>query len=231
MTTATIRYFQPRSLLIGLVMLLAAGLAVLMTPTRKMADGSPAINLEVMIPKAFGEWKVDESAASLPVAPDVKAKLDRIYSQTLARTYVNGKGERVMLSIAYGGDQSDSMQVHRPEVCYPSQGFEILSNQTASVVVRNVTIPVVRLIAKQKSRVEPITYWITVGDKPVIGTVDRKLAQLRYSITGRVPDGLLFRVSSIDIHSDIAFEYQMAFVESLLGAVDKSTRKRFIGVE
>mgnify|MGYP006871988586 CR=1 FL=1 len=35
-------------------------------------------------------------------APDVQAALDRIYNQTVARTYVSAKGGSVMLSLAYG---------------------------------------------------------------------------------------------------------------------------------
>ena len=69
-----------------------------------------------------------------------------------------------MLSIAYGGDQSDTMAVHKPEVCYPAQGFQILKNATASFSTGDGNIPVKRLVATQGPRIEPITYWTTVGD-------------------------------------------------------------------
>jgi len=36
-------------------MLAAAGLALAMTPTHKLADQGPKLNLETMIPKQFGE--------------------------------------------------------------------------------------------------------------------------------------------------------------------------------
>lgn len=231
MTTATIRYFQPRSLLIGLVMLLAAGLAVLMTPSRKIADGSPAMNLEAMIPKAFGEWKVDESATSLPVAPDIKAKLDRIYSQTLARTYVNGKGERVMLSIAYGGDQSDSMQVHKPEICYPSQGFQLMKdvNEDTLSFSQGGQIKVQRLVATLGLRIEPITYWIRVGGKVTAGNVERKIEQIRFALTGKVPDGLLFRISTLNKDEKAAYRLHDEFIRSIMISVDPDTKYKLIG--
>ena len=113
-------------------MLAAAGLALALTPRLKLADQGPTISLEAMIPKQFGEWKLEGTIASLIVSPDVQALLDKIYNQTLSRTYINPKGERIMLSIAYGGDQSDTMAVHKPEVCYPAQGFQILKNPTIS---------------------------------------------------------------------------------------------------
>ena len=229
MTTATIHNFQPRSLLIGLVMLLAAGLAVLMTPSRKVADGAPAINLDAMIPKAFGDWKVDEKAVALPVAPDVKAKLDKIYSQTLARTYVNGKGQRVMLSIAYGGDQSDTMQAHRPEVCYPAQGFQVEKQTTGTLGTPFGNLAVKRLVAHQGRRVEPITYWFVTGGQINTGSLERKLAQLRFGITGQIPDGLLFRISSLQPDVDQAFLSQTEFVVSLLQSITESARSHLIG--
>jgi len=34
----------------------------------------------------------------------VQANLDRLYRQIVARTYVNAAGERMMLTVAHGGD-------------------------------------------------------------------------------------------------------------------------------
>ncbi len=92
---------------IGLFMLAAAGMALGLKPTEKVADAGPKVDLETLIPKAFGDWKIDETIVPLLVDPETQAKLDKIYNQTLTRTYVNSQGARIMLSIAYGGDQSD----------------------------------------------------------------------------------------------------------------------------
>ncbi len=119
------KILYPRHLLIGLIMLAAAGLALALTPRLKVADQGLKINLEAMIPKQFGEWKLDETIAPIMFSPDVQAGLDKIYNQMLNRTYINSQGEQIMLSIAYGGEQSYSMQVHRPEMCYPAQGFQV----------------------------------------------------------------------------------------------------------
>ena len=218
-----------RYLLLGLVMLLAAGLSVALTPRMKAADQGPKINLETMIPKQFGEWRVDESIAPLQVSPDVQAKLDKIYNQTLSRTYVNGKGERIMLSIAYGSDQSDTMSVHKPEVCYPAQGFEVLQKQKGILQVAGANMPVVRLVARQKNRIEPITYWITVGNQMVTGGLDRKLAQMRYGLTGTVPDGMLFRVSSIEPDVSRAYASHERFIGELHASLDETRRAVLYG--
>jgi hypothetical protein len=115
-----------KHLVIGLCMFAAAGMALALKPTTRIADAGPKIDLETLIPKTFGDWKIDETVTPLIANPEQEALIKKIYNQTLTRTYVNLRNERVMLSIAYGGDQSDGMQVHKPEICYPAQGFQIL---------------------------------------------------------------------------------------------------------
>ncbi len=219
-----------KHLFIGLAMLASAGLAVALTPHERIADHGPKINLETMIPKQFGDWKMDETIVPIQVSPDVKAALDRIYNQTLSRTYFNRHGDHIMLSIAYGSDQSYGMQVHRPEVCYPAQGFQILKISPGTLNTINGTIPVKRLIAQQGERVEPITYWITLGDEVPDGGIRWRLLQIKYGLTGRIPDGLLFRVSSIDTDDSEAYAAQGAFISDLLNALPSKARVKLAGV-
>jgi EpsI family protein len=216
-------------LLIGLAMLAAAGLAVALTPRLKLADQGPMVSLEAMIPKQFGEWKLEETMASLIVSPDVQALLDSIYSQTLTRNYVNDKGERIMLSIAYGNDQSYSSQVHRPEMCYPAQGFEIKSMSKDSIDFSGAKLPVMKLVATQGPRIEPITYWVMIGDSAVRGNMEQHFARLKYGLTGKIPYGLLVRVSTISANESESYRTQEQFVRDMLGAVPKQYRKVLTG--
>jgi EpsI family protein len=217
-----------KPILLGLLMVAAAGLTIAATPTVRMADDDPKIDLEKVIPERFGEWQIDPSIVPVAVAADVQARLDKIYNQTLSRTYVGADGQRVMLSIAYGGDQSDAMQVHRPEVCYASQGFDVFANALGRVATDYGTLPVRRLVARSGTRNEPITYWIVVGDRVATGSLEQKLAQLRYGFTGKIPDGMLVRVSSISRDSR-AYEVQDRFVRELLSAVSAEQRARIAG--
>jgi len=219
-----------KHLIIGLFMFAAAGMALALKPTDKIADAGPKVDLEVLIPKAFGDWKIDETIAPLIANPEQEALINKIYSQTLTRTYVNSRNERIMLSIAYGGDQSDNMSVHKPEVCYPAQGFQILkSPTTSSFSTDGGSIPVKRLVATQGPRIEPITYWTTVGDTVAVSGVKWKLQQIKYGLTGKIPDGLLFRVSSIQADDAKAYQTQDAFTRDLLDAMSPAARQRIIG--
>jgi len=219
-----------RHLVIGLCMFAAAGMAIALKPTVKVMDSEPRLDLETLIPKQFGDWKYDETVMPLIANPEQEAKIKQIYSQTLTRTYINLRGERIMLSIAYGGDQSDSMAVHKPEVCYPAQGFQILKNRNDVFSTGSGEIPVKRLVATQGQRIEPITYWTTVGDTAVLSSSVRwKLDQLKYGLTGKIPDGLLFRISSIEADDAVAYRNQDEFARALLGALTPEGKKRIIG--
>ena len=114
------------SIFLGILMVSSGALTKALTPTKKIADQQEKIDLEIMIPTRFGDWRIDKSIIPLQVDAETQAMLDKIYNQTLSRTYVNSLGERIMLSVAYGGDQSDNLAVHKPEVCYYAQGFEVM---------------------------------------------------------------------------------------------------------
>lgn len=217
------------SLGLGLMMLTASGLTRVVTPSVKMADTQPKFQLETMIPQRFGDWQVDRSLAPLTVDPDTQARLDKIYNQTLSRTYINGDGLRVMLSIAYGGDQSDNMGVHKPETCYTAQGFEVSAAAAGNVATRYGSLPVRRLYAVSGSRNEPITYWITIGNRATHPGMEQRMTQLRYGLTGMVADGMLVRVSTIDTDQRAAYAVQERFINAMLDALDARARLRLIG--
>lgn len=219
-----------RALAVCALMVASAAAAMLARPARPLADILGMPDLEAMFPQHFGTWRIDAGVSVILPAPDVQAKLDRIYNRVLARTYVNSQGQRVMLSVAYGGDQSDASSAHRPEVCYPAQGFAILSNQSATLSIEGRKLPVRRLVSRLGSREEPITYWIVVGDEVVTTGIGQKLAQMRYGVKGIIADGMLMRVSSIDTSPAHAFAVQSAFVAELSGTIEPKLRPRAFGL-
>ncbi|WMJ09596.1 exosortase-associated protein EpsI, B-type [Nitrosomonas sp. sh817] len=217
------------SFILGVLMIVSAALTMALTPTKKIADQQEKFDLETMIPARFGNWKIDESIIPLQVDADTQAKLDKIYNQTLSRTYVNSYGERIMLSVAYGGDQSDNLAIHKPEVCYYAQGFEVMKIYADELLTQYGKFPIKRLMAVKGSRNEPITYWVTIGNKAVLPGIEEKLQQLRYGLTGNVPDGMLVRVSSIDTDRERAYQLQNIFIQDLLSMVADGERIRLIG--
>lgn len=218
-----------RSLLVAGIMLSGAALATGLRPSRLMSDVEGVPDLEQLFPTSFGPWRVDASMAVVVPSPDVQAQLDKIYNDVLTRTYINRAGQRVMLSVAYGGDQSDATSAHRPEVCYPAQGFAITDNFADSVRISGRDVSVRRLMSRIAGRNEPITYWIVVGDQVVTSGIGQKLAQMRFGLQNIIADGLLVRVSTIDPDMQRGHRVQDEFLAALGSALDRQFAARVLG--
>ena len=219
------------SLVLGLAMAAASVLSVALTPSPKAMHAQAAFSLEAMIPARFGAWRIDPTIVPLTPSPDQQGVLAKIYDQTLSRTYVDGAGRRVMLSIAYGGDQSKALQLHLPEVCYVAQGFQLVGDGSDRLATRFGVLPVQRLVARLQERNEPITYWITIGEHATRSGIEQKMRRLAYGLSGEIPDGMLVRVSNISNDEPDAWRLQDQFIADLLAALGAAERVRLIGAD
>jgi EpsI family protein len=202
------------------------------TPTKLLAQLQPLPDLSTLIPERIGHWVVQAGGPPILVAQDVQAVLDKLYQQTLTRIYQDEQGREVMLAAAYGGDQSDATRAHRPEVCYPAQGFRVEQNHAAQIDLNlNRRLPVRRLMAQLGQRHEPLTYWMSVGGSLATTGWEQKKAQLAWGLRGWVPDGLLFRVSTLDRLPQRAWERQAGFIRQLYDCVLPPWRQRVFGGE
>lgn len=201
-------------------------------PKEMLAERLGDIDLEAMVPHTFSPWRRDPSGSAGVVDPNVKAYIDTIYNRTLTRVYVADDGYRIMLSVAYSRDHGDNRDsFHRPEICYPASGFNILSQADTQLVTSFGAVPARRMVTRLgAARPEPVTYWTIVGEHAAVTGMERKLASLRYTSRGLIPDGLLFRVSSIDPASSEAFGRQEQFVRDLVAALPPQDRRRLAGL-
>lgn len=218
-----------RALFAALLLVSASGLAHVTRPTIHFADQRGKVDIEQIFPKAFGGWHVDTNVPVSIVSPDMEAMLKSLYAQTISRTYIGPTGERIMLSVAYGGDQSDATRAHRPDVCYPAQGFDILSNVDARIDVGQAELPVRHMLAKQGQRIEPVTFWFVVGEYTAVSGQQQKIAQLRYGVRGVIPDGMLVRVSSINPDAVAAYQDQARFIADLRASLPQPSKLRVFG--
>jgi EpsI family protein len=220
-----------RAAIMAAVLLLAAlPVAEMLRPTHRTSDIRGPVQLSTQVPERFGTWQVDR--ALVPVLPDprLQSTLDATYTQVLARTYIDTQGRRVMLSIAYGDDQSsDATAVHRPEFCYRGQGFQVEDAGLAAIELPDHVLTTQRLIGRLENRLEPITYWITLDETATLPGMGRKLQQLRYGLRGYIADGMVMRVSTIGIEPAVAFKLQAEFVTQLHAALPEALRARYFG--
>ena len=218
------------AVVLATLMGLASVAGIAARPSVKATPGGTTFLLEEVVPRKFGDWRELPQMGAYVVNPQMKEQLDRLYSQILTRTYVNSSGYRIMLSLAYGDDQRGDLQAHKPEVCYPAQGFTLHSNHDAELATPFGFIAGRRLSTSLGQRKEPVTYWFTVGDSAIKNKLQQRMVEIRLGLTGQVPDGLLFRVSSIDDTVERAFQVHEQFVSELLQAVAPQSRIRLSGL-
>ena len=200
-------------------------------PRARLADQRAArVQIQDFVPGRFGSWRVDTRDTLGVVNPEAVELQDKLYSQILTRVYQDDRGHRVMLVVAYGGDQRDQLAFHYPEICYPAQGFLVAHSSNVDIPMAGQTLAARRLeTSKGPLRVEPLTYWAVVGDRVVRGRLDRNFVQLRYGLQGTIPDGALVRVSTIGTDASEEFALQAAFIQEMLAAMTPAARDFFLG--
>ncbi len=57
----------------------------------------------------------------------------------------------------------------------------------------------------------------------------RNALKLEYGLRGWIPDGALFRVSTVGVSQDASFKLQDKFIRDLLNAVTPETREFMVG--
>lgn len=219
-----------------LSMMAASLLAMKMHPNEivRAFPSSKKLILETYVPKQFGEWHLVEMSGHI-VNPQVEQAINKIYAQTLSRTYVDNNGNMIMLSIAYGENQSDSVSLHAPEGCYGGQGFTIDSLARDVYQIDDVNFPVMRMLARKLRRVEPVTYWMRIGEKVVYPGKATKIQKIKYGLQGKIPDGLLFRVSTVspstsDEHIRQSYDIEDKFINDLIHTMAVQDRAYLVGL-
>jgi EpsI family protein len=215
----------------------AAILAHVLTPRELMAKASASIDLETTVPREFGDWKMLPGVGVVTPGEteeivDPYASTNKLYSKELGRTYVNSRGQIVMILVAYGPAQTFRLKAHRPEICYAAAGFRISEKFGASLDTGTTAKPInmTRVVTQREARFEPVTYWMRVGNDVVTGVVDRQVVRLKYGLQGLIPDGALVRFSTVGISRDQSFALQDRFIREFLNAIEPSKRPFFAGV-
>lgn len=226
-----------RFFLTGLLLIVASGLAYTLRPTPIVEARD--VNLEHQIPTSFGEWhEVRTGLVQVDLAPrgengEEEASLRWPYDQTLTRVYQRADGQMIMLALAWGSKQRQEIKVHRPELCYAGQGLQIVEQRNVSIDLSpGGSVEANRLLTRNASRVEPVTYWIRIGDNIMAKGRKVRVEIFQQALRGRIPDGILFRVSqalSPSASADASYEVQEAFIRELLSSVDQGGRRLLIG--
>lgn len=218
-----------RSIVFGAACLGAAGLAYALKP-RKSLNLLGDRKMQAIIPASVGAWVSSDHTAL--VQPNTEGTLAaQLYSELVGRLYVNQQtGGQVMMLVAYGDTQSDLLQLHRPEACYPAIGFHLASAATVDIPLNaGLVIPGRRVVARMADRQENIVYWTRLGDYLPTDPAAQRESRLLMAMKGYVADGALFRFSAIGDDQAGAFRMLDGFVAELVHAVRPSDRPALVG--
>jgi EpsI family protein len=219
-----------RNLLAGLGCLGAVGTAEFLRPRRKIVLMPEGAKLTDIVPATFAGWSSGEGGDI--VVPRTEGSLaSTLYSDQLARSYHDtvATDPEVMVLVAYGAAQSDLLQLHRPEVCYPAIGFEIIDRRFMDIGKGNRRIPAVGLTARAGSRVEDIVYWTRLGDALPRTASEQRADRLESAMQGYIGDGVLFRASAARTSDEPLFGQLTGFLEALVTSLRPEARVALLG--
>src|SRR5258705_10399681 len=225
---------ERRDLLLGAVCAGAVGVAEWLRPRHEVRLLPAGERLSKVVPTAIPGWSA--AAGGDIVMPRTEGSLaSRLYDDELAPNSRASTGKPdsppIMLLIAYGSTQSDSLQLHRPEACYPASGFEVTPTRLLNLPLgaRHV-VPAVALTATLESRVEDIVYFTRVGEFLPRTAGEQRRDRLQSPMTGTVGDGLLLRASSIrDDSGEDRFQQVNDFLIVLLRSMSPTERTVLLG--
>lgn len=216
-----------RQFVLGGALVAASGIAFAAAPR----PGAPLIGpggLEKAIPPVIGRWRhTSSSGLILPPRDETEA---RIYDQLLTRVYVADRGPAVMLLIAFGSGQTGLFEIHRPEACYPAQGYKMSNRMLVGLeAAPPATIPALFWTAKSDNRTEQVLYWTRIGKYFPTSWAESQIAVVRNNLARKLPDGVLVRMSVISNDATESLDVLRQFAGAVMGSLGGVGRKLLIG--
>jgi EpsI family protein len=210
-----------RSIIIGAGLTAAGALAYLRTPVAVGEPFKPA-SFSDAIPTTVGGWTSRKSAEVVLPPQDDSNKL---YENLETRVYEGQGLPAMMLLIAFSSIQQNDIQVHRPEVCYPASGYPIVWSKPIEIGFGSANLAGRELLADRGGLRERIVYWVRVGNAFPTNWAEQRTTMALQNLQGSIPDGALFRVSSIEEPDSSNSAALRQFIEMFLSTVSPSFRQ------
>jgi EpsI family protein len=217
-----------RQMLIGGSLLATAALAYAATPRRNV-DLLGNGKLEALVPARIGNWTFLSKSGL--VTPPSDQLSDLVYDQLLTRVYVGEDLPPMMLLIAQSPAQTGTIQVHRPEFCYPASGYRLSDSRTHPIDLpgRAPSLRTRMFTAVGQARTEQLLYWTRVGRELPTSWTEQRLAVARANFRGDIPDAMLVRVSTVGASAEASIGFLDAFARQLIVSMSPKGQTALIG--
>lgn len=221
-----------KSLLIVAALLASAAAARLLTPTLHAIENAP--QLDQSLPKTVDAWHFVPSPfvqVGLTTTGAAETSMDQPYDQSILRSYQDNEGNIINVAVAWGERQRQEIKIHRPELCYPAQGFQVIKLDNVSFPLNTPAgEPVIgkRMLTRDRNgQIEAVSYWIRIGSVYSDSAWKTRLHILEEGLAGRIPDGVLVRVSQRipdGTNLEAVYKRQEAFAARLATLTDAGSR-------
>jgi len=218
-----------RDILIGAACVATAALTYGLAPRRRVSLMGRRL-LDQIIPRSFANWTSrDTTDLVAPTEPDSLAS--RLYGVTIGRVYQQAPdAPGVMMLLAHGDSQTDDLQVHRPEICYPAFGFAISDNHATELALPgSASVPARSMVAQGGGRRETILYWTRLGEFLPQDRKQQQLDRMRTAMKGVVADGILARFSVAGPDAAYSLALARTCAAALVRAMAPGDRAALIG--
>lgn len=206
-----------------LVAILTIGIACI---SQYMAQKSPGAKFNARLdslPMKIGVWEAEDVELTDAVKQALKA--DRV----LCRQYTHSQtGESLGLLIVYRKYGRRDF-AHRPELCYPAAGWEIVGKSYTAVPYAGRNVQARLVIAEQGMSREAVTYWFASGNRTE-GNFARQQLWMALDRLQKQRHGWAFiRVNVPEFYGDE--EAALDLTRSFLKQADKPLMKALTGRE
>jgi EpsI family protein len=136
----------------------------------------------------------------------------------------------VLALFAYGSVQNLSLELHRPEECYPQQGFTITKPERLPLWLADRSIPASVLTARRVGGyVEQVVYWSRIGMRYPSSKPEQSWTVAQENFSGRTPDGILTRLSVPTPDRALGVQTAGVFLRDLTAALSAEGRRIIFG--
>jgi len=203
-----------------LVAVLTIGIACLSLYVAMKSPGARSDARLDSLPMKIGVWEGEDVELTDAVKQALKA--DRV----LCRQYTNSQtGESLGLLIVYRKYGRRDF-VHRPELCYPAAGWEIVQKAYTTVPYAGHNVQARLVIAEKDSAREAITYWFGSGDRSEANFAKQQLRMALDRLQDQRYGWAFIRVNVPEFYGD---EAALDLTRSFLKQADKPLMKALTG--
>jgi len=168
-------------------------LAVFLTASYfRYSSGKPFEKDVYSLPLTFGQWEGDQIAYDRELLTTWLGTNHMIFRQY--RNRVNGKV--VAIYIAYYPTMEASDMAHSPEVCYPGQGWKIMTDNDITFDLLDRKVSINRLYIEKKSNQEVVYSWWQTSNKIFADNSWYHLAQIINRVSFMDTSSIWVRISA-----------------------------------